>query len=393
VAAGTFRLGYRSCLDGVRGLAVLAVVVAHTGRVGGALGPMGVDMFFVLSGFLITCLLIEEWDEFHSISLKAFYIRRALRLLPALAVMLIVVVTYHWLFSSKVAAEQTALDALIALFYSTNWALVLDSRQLAHAFAHTWTLSIEEQFYLTWPLILLVMLRRTASRSSILVWVALALFLIVLEKLTILAGCPRGGIEWISFATESRADALIIGCAMSIALCAGLVPCDLWPKHLIKYIAWCGGLPGLVLLSTLYLPSELYYVGFHTTVALLTAVIILNILTDYKGLLQRLFAKRWLVFCGKISYGLYLWHYPVFAQVRAQHWRPIKELTIEIAITATVSLASFYLLERPILRFKRTFQRTPHRDQEFSTGFGQSLTGGAGPPGDGESFPPPVGHQ
>src|SRR6266851_7296103 len=119
-----FHLGYRPSLDGLRGVAILAVVAAHTGRVANWGGPLGVDIFFVLSGFLITCLLLEEWDRFHSISLRAFYIRRALRLLPALMLLLVAVVGFHWLASPRPAAIQTTVDGLIALFYSTNWALV-----------------------------------------------------------------------------------------------------------------------------------------------------------------------------------------------------------------------------------------------------------------------------
>jgi peptidoglycan/LPS O-acetylase OafA/YrhL len=359
-AAEQFRLGHRRCLDGVRGVAVLAVVVAHTDRVGAALGPIGVDIFFVLSGFLITCLLIEEWDRFHSISLKAFYIRRALRLLPALMVMLAVIVAFHWLFSTRTAAVQTTADALITLFYSANWAVALGFRQLAHAFAHTWTLSIEEQFYLTWPAILLLMLRRTASRASMLIWLALALFLLVLEKVTIITAAPLGSIRWINFATESRSDALLVGCAMSIALSSGLIPSSSRWGLATKCIAWCIALPGLIFLTFADFPLQFILVGFHLTIAVLAAFIILHLLTDEAGTFHRLLAQGWLVYFGKVSYGLYLWHYPVFAQVQAQHWGPVKELIIEIALTMTATVASFYLLERPILKFKQHFTADAH---------------------------------
>src|SRR5207249_381805 len=116
------------------------------------------DIFFVLSGFLITCLLLEEWDQFQRINLKAFYARRALRLLPALLVLLLVVVAFYWLASPKSTAVRTTFDALIALFYSSNWAFVFGFRQPAHVLTHTWSLSIEEQFYLTWPVILILLL-------------------------------------------------------------------------------------------------------------------------------------------------------------------------------------------------------------------------------------------
>jgi len=116
-----------------------------------------------LSGFLISCLLIEEWDQSKEISLKRFYVRRALRLLPALMAVLVVVTGYHWLCTSKAIAWSITRDGLIALFYSTNWVRSLGFNG-ASLFGHTWSLSIEEQFYIIWPLILLLLLRR-ASRG------------------------------------------------------------------------------------------------------------------------------------------------------------------------------------------------------------------------------------
>ncbi len=355
VSSGGFRLGHRTCLDGLRGIAVLSVLVAHANLVGGCLGSMGVDIFFALSGFLITCLLLEEWDELHAVSLKAFYMRRVLRLLPALSVMLVVFVAFHWCFSPRVAARQSAVHALIALFYSSNWAFALGFRQPVHSFAHTWTLSIEEQFYLTWPAILLLLLRRTGSRASMLTWVVFGLFIIVLEKVMILVATANGGVLWLNFATEARADALLSGCAAAIALSSGLLPSSPWPKLGLKSVAWGVALPGLVLLNVCDVPAEFYRLGLDLAFAVLAVVIILHILIEPTGVLHRFLGLRWLGYFGKISYGLYLWHYPVFLQVQTQHWPQVKELTIELALTGVATLASFYLLERPILQFKRRF--------------------------------------
>jgi peptidoglycan/LPS O-acetylase OafA/YrhL len=333
-------------------VAILAVLIQHAWLAGGCLGSTGVDIFFVLSGFLITCLLIEEWDEFHSISLKAFYLRRALRLLPALVLMLTVWVVYYWLFSARAVAIHTTIGGVIALFYSTNWAAIWNSGQLPQAFAHTWTLSIEEQFYLSWAVILLLMLWRTRSRSSMLAWVALAVFLTLVEKVTIRMAVANEAPIWRNFATESRADALLIGCALAIALSSGLVPKGRWPP----FLAWGVAVPGLVLLSFFDASSEFYFTGFHLAVALLVAIIILHVLTNEWGVMQRCLAQPWLVYIGTISYGLYLWHYPVFAEIQARNWNRSTELAAEFTITAVATLASFYMLERPVLRFKRRFE-------------------------------------
>jgi len=356
-----FRLGYRTCLDGLRGIAILAVLIAHTWLASGCLGPTGVDIFFVLSGFLITCLLIEEWDESHSISLKAFYVRRALRLLPALLAMLVVWVVYHWIFGAQAVAMQTSIGAVIALFYSTNWAIILNSGQFPQAFAHTWSLSIEEQFYLSWAVILLLMLRRSRSRNSMLAWVALAVFATLVEKVMIRFAVPNGAPIWRNFATESRADGLLVGCALAIALTSGLLPKGRWPRSL----AWGVALPGLVLLNCFDASSEFYFTGFHLAVALLVAIMILEVLTNGQGAMHRCLAQPWLVFIGKISYGLYLWHYLVFAEIQARKWQKPTELSAEIAITVATTLASFYMLERPVLRYKRRFEYAARKPSRF----------------------------
>src|SRR5208337_4567023 len=138
-------------------------------------GRIGVQLFFALSGFLITSLLVEEWDRFHTISLRRFYLRRSLRLLPALVAMMVGVTFYHWAAESRAAATATAGEALIALFYSSNWTLALGQGR-PYVFGHTWSLSIEEQFYLLWPLFLLWLLRIVRSRCSLRNLVILAAF-------------------------------------------------------------------------------------------------------------------------------------------------------------------------------------------------------------------------
>src|SRR5438270_5848043 len=166
----SFHLGHRPVLDGLRGVAILAVMTVHTERVNSRAAFIAVVFFFVLSGFLITCLLIEEWDQFQSISLRRFYLRRGLRLLPALAVMLAVCILFYWLTTPAEKTGAVMLDAVVAFFYSSNWALAASFHQ-PNLFGHAWSLSIEEQFYLCWPVILIGLLRWTSSRRSLMHWV------------------------------------------------------------------------------------------------------------------------------------------------------------------------------------------------------------------------------
>ena len=350
-----FHLGYRPALDGIRGIAILAVAATHTRLVTGWAGDVGVDMFFALSGFLITSLLIEEWDKFHSVSLKRFYARRALRLLPALVVLVATVAAWHGLTNRRVFV-RTALDGLIALFYSSNWMFALGLREPAHVFAHTWTLSIEEQFYFWWPVVLLFLLRHCGSRASLFRWLVLAIFLLFVEKVIIAARMPIGASTWLSYATEARADTLLVGCAGAIMLHQNTLFCHERTQPMLKYLAWFVGIPGLILIG---LPAnwsaDLFAVGLHLVTGLLAAVVLLEAVVSEKGLLSWLLSRRWLVYVGKVSYGLYLWHYPIFTEVQARNW-PLKfEIPAEIALTAFATSASFFLIERPALKLKRRF--------------------------------------
>ncbi|SPE60520.1 membrane hypothetical protein [Verrucomicrobia bacterium] len=246
-APQVFRLGYRPGLDGLRGLSILGVLLTHTELVNNRAGLIGVDVFFVLSGFLITCLLVEEWDRFHSISLRRFYLRRVLRLLPALVVMLGVVAAYHWMFKPRTAAQAVTVDALVALFYSANWAQVIQYHT-PNVLGHAWSLSIEEQFYLIWPLVLIFLLRRTASRKSMLSWVLLAACLPLVTRVLLLTTIVDPTAYRILYGTDTRGDALLLGCALGVAFNSGLAMQARPVMAASKWMAWIA-LLGLVCLT------------------------------------------------------------------------------------------------------------------------------------------------
>jgi peptidoglycan/LPS O-acetylase OafA/YrhL len=362
-----FHLGYRPALDGLRGIAILGVVATHSNLANVWAGDIGVDVFFVLSGFLITSLLIEEWGAFHSISLRRFYARRALRLLPALMVLIAVFVTWHCLVSSRVVAVRTALDGLNALFYSTNWMFALGLRQPVHVFAHTWTLSIEEQFYLSWPLLLILLLSRCGSGGSMFRWVVLGMFLFFMERILITASVPSGLYNWLFYGTDARADAMLAGCAAAIALGSRSIARNGSLSSALKYSAWFIAIPGLVLIG---IPAgsspEFCAIGLHITTGLLAVLILIEVVIREEGLLCSLLSRRWLVHVGKVSYGLYLWHYPIFTEVQAQKWPFRYELVVEFGLTALATVFSFYVVERPALKLKRRFGSQNRKSREKS---------------------------
>ncbi len=354
------RLGYLPGLDGLRALAILTVVAFHVGAFSHRStldgGFLGVQVFFVISGFLITALLVEEHERNGRISLRAFYARRALRLFPALFAAVGVAVVYTT-FAPGHQLHQTAKEALASVFYWDNWfhALKVGNPTIL---LHTWSLSIEEQFYLVWPLLLVLALGLAAARTRL--WLlplagaaAAALGRAVADVVS--SPAPIGRLY---FGTDTRADALLIGCALALVWARGL------PRQAAPLLAWLT-VPALAALAVLMwfettTARSLYVIGLLGC-SLASAVLIGNVLTGRPRLLIRVLEHPGLVFVGKVSYGLYLWHYLVFWIVRdyTGGWSMASRVPLELAIAIAVTVVSYYLLELPIVRQKVRF--TPQR--------------------------------
>jgi peptidoglycan/LPS O-acetylase OafA/YrhL len=348
-----FRLGNRPALDGLRGASIIGVIALHTQLFSTRSAFIGVEVFFVLSGFLITCLLIQEWDCRRTFSIKKFYLRRVLRLLPALTFMLVTFVVYQWCFGSHESAVTVTHDAVQALFYCRNWAIALAPMLEPGLFGHTWTLSIEEQFYLLWPPALLLLLRRNTSRTSLLCWVGLAIFLSAFTRFILLMAGAR--IQRLNFGTDTRCDALLLGCAGAMALYSGLTLGSERAATFRRFLAFGSVLALLALTfwSPFQLDADIAIIYF--LIPLFALFILLEVVSSETGLLGRVLSLPWLVYLGRISYGLYLWHSPIFLHVQTRHWNKSKEIGVEVTVTAVVVLASYYLLEKPFLKLKRKF--------------------------------------
>lgn len=339
-------------------MAILCVIVSHASLKFNHVGMIGVDIFFVLSGFLITTLLLEEWKAFGQVSMRAFYVRRGLRLLPALLAMLTLTVVWHALSAPRHVALRTLSDVFIALFYCSNWALALGFRGPAHVFAHTWTLSIEEQFYLLWPVLLILLLRKRESLKTASFWLMLFVFLLFMEKVFLLATCPlesRGGLP----VQPMPASTLYSSAAFSLCFVFG----GLWERgtrvrRLSGNLACLLAIPGLVFARNYSkLPMEIYLCVIHLVIGLCAVVILTDLIANEEGNLNRFLSQRWLVYIGKISYGLYLWHLPVFLEIQARHFRPSLEVCLELLLTLSLTLLSFYVIEQPALRMKARLGR------------------------------------
>jgi peptidoglycan/LPS O-acetylase OafA/YrhL len=350
IANSASRLGYRPALDGVRGVCILAVLATHCSLAPYGAGFVGVDVFFVLSGFLITTLLVEEWQRFGDIRLKFFYARRALRLLPALGLLITVVILLTCIIKAwRPLLINVVYDGFFTLFYLSNWVHVLGYFN-AGLLAHTWTLSIEEQFYLLWPLILKFALKRAASLTSIIRWLILSIALVVFWRMFLFCWYAN---EWrISRGTDTRADSLLAGCLVGIIFTSVKIPECSRLKYLVRYSGFLA-VPLLVWFGYREPTLAVYICVVYPMVSLLAAVLIFELLLSGNGPLAWFFSRPWLVYLGRLSYGLYIWHFPIIRIVETQDFPRPKTVALELSLTAAATLLSFYLLERPILRYKR----------------------------------------
>jgi peptidoglycan/LPS O-acetylase OafA/YrhL len=319
---------YRPELDGLRGVAIAIVLASHTGLAGFAAegGVAGVTLFFVLSGFLITSLLSAEFGRHGSVDLGAFYVRRGLRLLPALFVLLTLAAVGYalnaWPSQTAPPIDNVPGILLTVALYVPNWAaMTLNMGVLGH----TWSLGIEEQFYLLWPLALIAGLRFLGPRRVALIAIAVAI-LVTPWRDYLLEVAP---VIRAYAGTDTHADALLLGCAL--ALLQVRAP---------GYLGWLG-LACVAGTGAVWVTGDTGLRFFLPIATIASAVAVAGCPT--------ILAWRPLAYIGRISYGLYLWHFLLI------WWGWPAPLVIAGSIS--IAVASYELLERPFLRLKGRFVR------------------------------------
>jgi len=341
-------------LDGLRGVAVLAVLAFHSGATRAPGGWIGVDIFFVLSGFLITWLLLGEIAATGGVRLRSFYARRALRLLPALLVLVVAVLAYAAIAPHPAGTQGLGWGVVGTLLYVSDLQAATGHVPVLGLVEHTWSLSIEEHFYLLWPP-LLGLLVRSCRRGTVLgVTVGLAALSAVLAPL--LWDGPRS-VSRLYYGPDSRAQALLLGCALALVATGRPLRATGTARRVLSAAGILAALALLALVVTLNYRSAVVFHGGLTAIALLATVLVAALFAVPGSLLGTLLASSLLVAVGRISYGLYLWHWPVFLALNQSAlglpWLPTQAVRLVVAVGAAT--ASYLLVERRFLRRRHRF--------------------------------------
>ena len=399
--AASPRFGHLPGLDGIRGVAVLSVLLFHGGVSWAPGGFLGVDVFFVLSGFLITSLLIDEWGRTSGIGLGGFWVRRARRLLPGLLVLVAGAAVYAWMIATPEALAGIRHDVFATLAYFANWHFIASqSSYFARTgdpspLAHTWSLAIEEQFYVVWPLLVLAVLRgrRPLGRLALLA----AAGLVASATAMAVVYQPDSDPSRVYYGTDTRSHVIMMGALLAAGLAAWRrrvaerdtepgpaargwrIPRPHWPRRgpalfdqdeaeaAVGPAGRSSSGRGRILLGAAAVPAAggvlwamgvaqggaaWVYRGGLVAVAAGVAVVIAAVALVPSSPVPWLLSRSPLRFVGRISYGMYLYHWPLFLVL--DHARTgllgARLLVVRLAATTAASVVSYYLLELPIRR-------------------------------------------
>jgi peptidoglycan/LPS O-acetylase OafA/YrhL len=330
-------------LDGLRCLAVLLVFGVHGQFPHAQGGSVGVDIFFVLSGFLITQILSREYLRTGRLDLVAFYANRFLRLFPAMALMSL----GFLLYCAHLREWQLALDNLVpSVTYIADY--TRSAFQRPSALGHMWSLAIEEQFYVLWPTLLLGLRRRGAADRDVIRWLGLGVAAVVLWRFFLFT--HGAAVERIYDGFDTHADGLLIGCMLGLAPKPAVETMGrFWPLGLAALLAW---------VAAGRWDSPLLYKGGFLLVALCAATLVAGAATRASGPLARTLAfgpVRWL---GRVSYGMYLWHFPIIIALQwSYRFTPQGAMLVGAPASALIASASYLLVERPLLAKRQTLPR------------------------------------
>lgn len=347
------RLTWLPALDGLRGLAVIGVMLFHLkSKPWFPGGSLGVDVFFVLSGFLITTLLLQEWAATGTIRLRQFYMRRALRLLPAMFAFLtlyaFITLVVGGAFTGPQNPAAVAVLVVSSALYCVNWVAALGG-QLPNSTSHLWSLAVEEQYYLVWPGLLLVMLRLGFRPGTI----AILTLAIALLSAAMPYWYESASYRRLYYGTDFRLQALLLGSLGGQLYATGLIrPSTVSRKWfrvaLLLALAFLG-----YWLFSLHHRSEFLFTGLYFPISVSGTIVVVACTYLRSGLAHKVLASKVLVYVGQRSYALYLWNLPIAYWLRSLE--PVEHVIVAGALSFVAAEVSYRIVERPALRLKHHF--------------------------------------
>ena len=369
-------LGYHPSLDGLRAIAVLSVLLFHASiwdkRLGWQGGWLGVDMFFVISGFLITKLLLAEFERHGRISLRGFYTRRALRLYPLIAAVLVAALILHLWLSPTSSLRPRGLGILSIAGYFSNWVIVhQQSNRSMGIFSHLWSLSIEEQFYLLWPLLLIGLLVAGVRRRGVMLVTGLGALAIAGYRYRVEWRVARFGTNnpftyglrsqahttWY-YSSFTHTDGLLIGSFLAALLSFRHVR----PAGRLHHVLGVGAMVALVVDAAIVYQAgrqfDAPWVAYWGLALfnVLVAVLVAHLLLSPHARVPRVLALGPIVWIGRRSYCIYLVSLPIFAGIHAAMPHQVDgALVLGTVLTFVVAGLSYRWFERPFLSLKSRF--------------------------------------
>ncbi|CAH2465581.1 MULTISPECIES: acyltransferase family protein [Bacillus] len=346
---------YMVGLDSLRGLAILGVILYHINFSWMPGGFLGVTVFFVLSGYLITDILAMEWKRNKRIDLKKFWLSRARRLLPGMFVMLVITLAWITIFHSSLL-ETMRGDSLAALFYVSNWWYIyhklsyFDNFNQLSPLNHFWSLAVEEQFYVVWPFIISLGLYHIKKQSRMILLICLGAVASALAMAILYE--PGADPSRIYYGTDTRAFSLLIGAALALIWPSDRLANKIIPKA--RLILDVVGGTALIIILLMFWKTNQYdpflYNGGMVLLSIATALLVANLAHPASRIAQflRFRPLRWI---GIRSYGIYLWHYPILTlttpKVNAGDFSLIRA-TLQFLLIIMIAQISWKFIEKPI---------------------------------------------
>jgi peptidoglycan/LPS O-acetylase OafA/YrhL len=353
-----FTLGNRPALTGIRAIGVSLVLIYHSNfqTLPGSWVALGI--FFVLSGFLITSMLAIEQQRTGGISLRSFYSRRSVRLLPPLVITIVLIALYAIPVAVFDAANRIWADSAAALFYVADYRSALGSEPTGGFLAQCWSLAVEEQFYLIWAALLFVALRYGSRRAAYAIAIG-GIVLCAADRMIIVLQAHTWTLAMANrtyFAFDTRADALFLGCLLGLLATGGhLEGWSARAKSLLTAATIASGCVLFFIVCTIDLGVRSLPLFWLPISEIASAVVIVYLVVLPVSLTAKILSVPTLVLVGNMSYAMYLFHWPVYVAISPYtvHWGYWPMEAVRLAIIVGLAVASWYLVEQPLLIWRR----------------------------------------